>query len=223
MKKNWIFALFLLVSSVSGFTQTASNSIGTSDNDAKKILDAVTAKFKTYKSVKADFTLKVEGSNGKVQATKKGTVYMAGQKYKVNITGQEIFCDGKTVWTYDKSSNEVQVSQFDASASAITPQKLFSNFYDKDYLYKQNEDHKEGAKTIQEIELTPVDKNKAFFKVLIFVDKASKNITGTRVFEKNGNRYSYGIASFTPNAKVDDSMFTFDPKKYPGVEVIDLR
>jgi len=151
MKKNLFFALFLVMTSVYGIAQTSSNSIGTSDPDAKKILDAVTAKFKSYKSVKADFTLKVEGSNGKVQATKKGTVLMAAQKYRVTITGQEIFCDGKTVWTFDKSSNEVQVSQFDGSASAITPQKLFSNFYDKDYLYKQNEDHKEGAKTIQEI------------------------------------------------------------------------
>ena len=27
---------------------------------------------------------------------------MKGPKYRVNITGQEIFCDGKDVWTYDK-------------------------------------------------------------------------------------------------------------------------
>jgi outer membrane lipoprotein carrier protein len=43
------------------------------------------------------------------------------------------------------------------------------------------------------------------------------------MFDKGGNRYKYTIAKFNPNVKVDDSFFTFDPKKYPGVEVIDLR
>jgi hypothetical protein len=60
---------------------------------------------------------------------------------------------GKTIWTYDKSANEVQVSQFDASGSSITPQKLFTNFYDKDYLYKLNDEKKVGAKTYQVVEL----------------------------------------------------------------------
>jgi outer membrane lipoprotein-sorting protein len=44
-----------------------------------------------------------------------------------------------------------------------------------------------------------------------------------KIFEKNGNQYSYEITNFTPNANVTDATFTFDPKKYPGVEVVDLR
>ena len=36
------------------------NSLGTSDPAAKNILDAVSAKFKTFKAVQAAFTLKVE-------------------------------------------------------------------------------------------------------------------------------------------------------------------
>jgi outer membrane lipoprotein carrier protein len=223
MKRFLILATILLIRSIPGLTQIPNNSIGTNDPDAKKILDAVTAKFKTYKTVKAEFTMNIEGSNGKLQASKKGLVNMKDTKYRVSLTGQEIFCDGVTVWTFDKSSNEVQISQYDPGTSAITPQKLFSNFYDKDFLYKQNADKKQGGKTIQEIELTPVDKSKAFFKVLVFIDKATRNIVGTKVFEKNGNRYSYMVSKFSPNAKIDDSMFSFDAKKFPGVEVIDLR
>ena len=36
---------------------------------------------------------------------------MKGNKYKVDITGQEIYSDGKTIWTYDKSSNEVTITK----------------------------------------------------------------------------------------------------------------
>ena len=52
---------------------------------------------------------------------------------KVTIVGQEIFCDGVNVWNYDKSSNEVTITKFDNSSSGLTPQKMFTNFYDKDF------------------------------------------------------------------------------------------
>jgi outer membrane lipoprotein carrier protein len=222
MKKNsTVLALLLFVISTS-FAQ-APKGLGKSDPEAKKILDAVSAKFKTYQTVKANFTLKVENSAGKAQGTKTGVVQMKGMKYKVVITGQEIICDGKTIWTFDKSANEVQVSTLDNSAGNITPQKLFTNFYDKDFLYIQNEDVKRGNKTYQVVELTPIDKTKPFFKVLIEVDKAAVSIVSTKVFEKNGNRYTYSINSMSTNSAMPDDTFVFDPKKYPGVEVIDLR
>lgn len=222
MKKiTTVFALLFFVISTS-FAQ-APKGLGKSDPEAKKILDAVSAKFKTYQTVKANFTLKVENSAGKAQGTKTGVVQMKGMKYKVVITGQEIICDGKTIWTFDKSANEVQVSTLDNSAGSITPQKLFTNFYDKDFLYIQNEDVKRGNKTYQVVELTPIDKTKPFFKVLIEVDKAAVSIVSTKVFEKNGNRYTYSINSMSTNSAMPDDTFVFDPKKYPGVEVIDLR
>ena len=43
------------------------------------------------------------------------------------------------------------------------------------------------------------------------------------MFDKGGNRYKYTITKFVPNANVSENYFTFDTKKYPGVEVIDLR
>jgi outer membrane lipoprotein carrier protein len=194
-----------------------------SDPAAKQVLDAVSTKFKTYKAVQSAFTLKVEDAKGKVQGVKSGTVYMKGPKYRVNITGQDIFCDGSTIWTYDKASNEVTITQLDPSSSSITPQKLFTNFYDKDFLYKMNGEKKEGSKTLQEIEMTPTDKNKAFHKVYLLVDKKTQSIYSTKVLEKNGNKYSYTVNSLNGKANVEDAMFVFDKKKYPGVEEVDLR
>ena len=201
----------------------APKEMGKSDPEAKKVLDAVSAKFKTFKSVKASFALKIENAAGKVQGTKSGTVMMKGVKYRVSITGQEIFCDGATIWTYDMAAKEVQVSDLDNSSGSITPQKLFTNFYDKDFLFMLNPDVTRAGKTYQVVELTPVDKTKPFFKVVIEVDKASKVIMSTRVFEKNGNRYLYAISSMATTTVIPDDSFAFNLKKYPGVEVIDLR
>ncbi len=126
--------LFTLMIACLAAAAQAPKAMGKSDPEAKKVLDAVSAKFKTFKSVKASFALKIENAAGKVQGTKAGTVMMKGVKYRVSITGQEIFCDGATIWTYDMAANEVQVSALDNSSGSITPQKLFTNFYDKDFL-----------------------------------------------------------------------------------------
>lgn len=215
MKKIFLL-LGLAITVLTGFSQG-------NDPAAKKVLDAVSNKFKTYKAVQSNFTLQVEDGNGKVQGTKKGIVYMKGSKYRVNITGQEIYSDGKNVWTYDKAANEVTITQLDASGAGFTPQKLFTSFYDKDFLYKLNGEKKEGAKTLQEIELTPVDKTKAFHKVYLLVDKKSQTIYSTRVLEKNGNKYSYTVNSLNSKAPIGDDMFVFNKSKYPGVEEVDLR
>lgn len=212
---------FLTFFASNGFSQN--NKLGVSDPDAKAILDNVSAKFKTYKTVSADFTLSITNANGKVEGTKKGIVYMRGSKYRVNISGQEIYSDGNNIWTYDKSANEVQLTKFDPSSNTITPQKMFTNFYDKDFLYKLNGEKKVGNKVIQEIELTPVDKTKTFFKVLVEVDKATKNIVSSKVFEKNGDRFIYTVNSMKTNADLPESLFSYDAKKHPGVEVVDLR
>ncbi|MFT3981722.1 MAG: outer membrane lipoprotein carrier protein LolA [Ferruginibacter sp.] len=195
--------------------------MGKSDPEGKKVLDAVSAKFKTYKTVTAKFSLKIENAAGKSLGVKTGTVYMKGVKYRISVTGQEIFSDGSNVWTYDKAANEVTITKIDPNANSLTPQKLFTNFYEKDFLYKLNGPVKVGAKTLKEVELTPIDKTKPFHKVLLYVDNNA--INSTKIFEKTGNRYTYSTTSLTPNTAVADAMFVFDAKKYPGVEVVDLR
>ncbi|HEX5654521.1 MAG TPA: outer membrane lipoprotein carrier protein LolA [Chitinophagaceae bacterium] len=215
--KNLYLILITLCITMTGLAQTKN------DPDAKKVLDAVSAKFKTFKTVKATFTYKVENAAGKALSSKNGSILMKGTKYRVSFSGQEIFSDGKTVWNYDKAANEVTISNLDASGSTITPQKLFTNFYDNDFLYKMNGEKKMGAKTIQEIEMTPTDKSRPFHKVYVLVDKNARTLYSTRVLEKAGNRYSYTVGNMNTSSALADNQFVFDKSKYPGVEVVDLR
>ena len=198
-----------------------SRGLGSNDPDAKKILDAVSNKFKSFKSVKAKFALKIENATGKSVGNKAGSVYMKGTRYRISLPGQDIFSDGTTTWTYDKTANEVTINKLDPTANSITPQKLFTNFYDKDFLYKLNGIVKVNGKPMQEVELTPIDKTKTYFKVLVYVN--SSIINSTKVMEKTGNKYTYSINNMVTNGVIEDGVFVFDQKKYPGVEVVDLR
>ncbi len=193
------------------------------DPAAKAVLDGVSAKFKTFTTVNAAFSYKVENASGKALSSKTGNISMKGTKYYIKFSGQEIFCDGSTVWNYDSNANEVTISKVDASSASITPQKLFTNFYDKDFRSVMNGEKKIGAKTVQEIEMTPIDKTKPFHKVYVLVDKAAKTIYSTKVLENAGNRYTYTVTSMKTNTPIADAQFTFDKKKYPNPEVVDLR
>lgn len=218
--KNFLTVAFLMGIVATGLAQTAN------DPAAKKILDGVSTKFKTYKAVQAQFTLKVEDGKGKLQGSQKGVVYMKSSKYRVTLSGKEnkeIFSDGTNTWTYDKASNEVTITKVDPTAKTITPQNLMTNFYDKDFLYKLNGEKKEAGRTLQEIEMTPTDKSKTFHKVYVYVDKAKQGIYSTKVLDKNGNKYTYTVNSLNGNATVSDQLFVFDKSKYPGVEEVDLR
>ena len=223
MKKFFTFLVFASTGFFAGAQTTTSNNPVKNDPDAKKVLDAVSAKFRTYKSPQATFTYKIENAQGKAISTKKGTVKMKGSRYRVSIPGMEIFSDGKINWNYDKAANEVTVKDVDVNSGELSPQKLFTNFYDKDFLYKLNGEKKEVGKVLQEIEMTPTNKNRPFHKVYLWIDKATKTLYSARILEKTGNRYSYTINTFQSAVTIADADFVFNKAKYPGVEVVDLR
>ena len=193
------------------------------DAKAQAVLQNVSKKMSSLKSLKANFALHLSGNNGKMTDNKKGTFSMKGGKYHVMLSGQEIICDNKTVWTYTKDANEVQVSNYDPNAQTMSPAKLFTNFYDKEYKYKYIGEQKVQGKNCDVIEMTPIAAGKQFSKVDVDIDKATSTIVSGVVYEKSGNKYQYDISGFTPNAPIADSYFTFDPKAHPGVEVVDLR
>jgi len=216
IKKITIFACSALLVSVSTYAQT--------DAKAKAVLDGVTKKVTALKSLKANFTLNLTGGKGgKVTDQKKGSISLKGQKYHVLLNGQEIICDNKTVWTYNKESKEVNISNFNPDEQTISPAKLFTNFYDKEYKYSYKGERKQQGKNCDIIELSPLDAKKKFSKIELMVDKSSSIIVGGNIWEKNGNQYQYTVSNFTADPQIADSYFTWEKKDHPGVEEVDLR
>ena len=89
-------ALLLMLTLFAGLANAQTKSTK-NDPEAKKVLDAVSTRFKSFATVQASFTYKVENAAGKVLSTKSGTITMKGTRYKLSFGGQEIFCNGTTV------------------------------------------------------------------------------------------------------------------------------
>lgn len=214
---KYILTAFILVGSfLGGHAQT--------DAKAKAILAQVSKKYRSYDAIKADFTFTIENPQAKLKKSDNGILYARSKanKYKISMKDQDLISDGKTVWTHLKSEREVQLSEVDNSADALNPAKLFT-IYETGYKYVYNGDTKVNGKIQHVIDLTPTDSKNSIFKIRLNVDKLTKHITNAVIFNKNGNRYSYSIKTFTPNVKVSDAIFVFDEKKHPGVNVEDLR
>jgi outer membrane lipoprotein-sorting protein len=210
--------LLLTISSVMGLQAQ------TTDAKAKAILAEVSKKYRAYNVIKTDFSFTLENPQAKIKETQQGSLIAnsTANKYKVTMTDQELYSDGKSQWTYLKANKEVQVTDVDNNTDGINPAKIFT-IYEKGYKYLFTGEKKVGTKTLQTIDLSPLDIKKSIFKIRLTIDKAAKQITNVVIFDKSGNRYTYAIKSFTPNVKVAESAFAFDAKKYPGVEVVDLR
>jgi len=192
------------------------------DAKAKLILDKVSANFKSAKTMKANFSLAVKEANGKTSTSRKGTFLMKGANYKIDMGKQQIICNGHTIWTYLIANKEVQVSNYNPNEQTISPAKLFSGSYEKEYKYHYSGQQTIDGKKVAVIELTPVG-SKSFNRVLLYVDQAKSMITGGEIFEKSGSSYVYKIAHVQTNVPLNNSEFSFNTKQHPDVEVIDLR
>ena len=191
------------------------------DAKAKNILEGVTKKVKSLNSMKANFVLNLTG--GKVKDTKKGTLSLKGEKYHIVLGAQEIICDTKTTWTYNKDTKEVQITTPGQGDQSISPAKLLTNAYDKDYKYSYKGEKKEQGKNCDFIELFPKDAGKKISKIELYVDKATSMVSSVNTFDKNGNQTQYILSNLTQNPNIPDTYFSWNQKEHPGIEVVDLR
>jgi len=190
------------------------------DQKAIALLDEVSTKTKAYKSIKADFSYTMVNDKAKINEEKTGSLLISGDKYKMVAAGQTIFSDGKTIWTYIKESNEVQVNSLDNKDDALTPSKLLTSYnanYKSRIIKDKNADP--GTETIELIPNTV----KNFTRAILGIDKVKKQVKSFTIFDKSGNTFTYKISKFQTDLPVTPADFVFDEKKFPGVEVIDMR
>ncbi len=209
MKKSYVLLLAPVLLLQISFAQ--------SDAGAKKILDAVSAKVKASKGVTGNFALKSITSKGKPNGTKTGNICIKGEKYILKQGKTEVICDGAKTYSYD-GNKTITVTSTEEASETLSPQKLLSGSYDKEYGYKLV-----GSKgNSYEIEMKPNDSRKSFQKVSLFVDKSKNMITKAVIFDKGDNTLELSISNMNTNATLQDNLFIFNKAKYPpDTEILD--
>jgi outer membrane lipoprotein-sorting protein len=226
IKRVWLCLTILLT--------VISVSKAQTDPKAKAILSTVSKKYKSFSAIQSGFSYTMHSPQQNIKGFKQSGTIIASpktNKFKVTtydvsggkkIIAQEIISDGKTQWTYQKKENEVQVNDADNNSQSLNPAQVFT-IYEKGYKYLFTGELKQQGIVYQQIELTPTDSKKPFFKIKLLVNKAKSTIYSAAVFDKNGSRYTYILNTPATDYKGTDTIFGFNKKNYPGVEVVDLR
>jgi outer membrane lipoprotein-sorting protein len=211
---KYLISFLLLLVASAGISQTK-------DQNAIKLLDEVSAKTKAYKAIKAEFSYTMENKQAKINEEKSGSLLISGDKYRLTIVGQTVISDGKTIWTYIKESNEVQINSPDNKDDVMTPSKLLSS-YNENYRSRIIHDKNQTDPNVETLELIP-NKVKNIIRAILSIDKTKKQVKSFALYDKNGNIFTYKVTKFIPDAPVTAADFSFDAKQFPGVEVTDMR
>ena len=196
---------------------TAGSLMAQKDKRAETILDGMSTRYKALSSYQATFSYSSD------RDTYKGDITVKGSMFRLKTAGQEVFTDGNVMSTYVKEANEVNVQEYDASATGdFNPTKIYS-MYKKGFTYTYLREQKTAGRMLDVIELKPEKKNTQIANVQISVDRADKSVRTWQIIDKNGKKTAYTISKFTPNPTLPPGYFVFDKSKYPGVEVVDLR
>ncbi|MDN5200614.1 outer membrane lipoprotein carrier protein LolA [Fulvivirgaceae bacterium BMA10] len=214
MKRILVFVLVIC-----GMTNIA---LAQQDARAKGVLDAMSKKYQSIPSFKAKFSQILENDEESINEEFSGEITIKGQMFKLVMGEQEIFNNGTTQWTYLKEVNEVNIDTYEPEDGEINPTNIY-NAYKEGYKYVYLEDQQEKGRSLAIIDLIPEDKSLQFFKIRMKIDKGDNSLKSWRMFDKNGNRYEYRITAFDSKFTASNNYFEFNPAKYPGVEVIDLR
>lgn len=218
--KSIFLSTFLLLFICSLFGQT--------DTKAKTILDQTSKKNNAYKTISVDFKFQTTSLQTDKTVHEAGKITIKGDKYHLILSNSEVICDGKSVYTYLKESNEVNITKPEPAKKNngdfffSNPKDLFT-IYNKDFKSKYISETSAGGISCHEIDLYPNDLKTKYTKIKAFIDKTSLQIVSVKVFQKDGTQYVLELSNFSGNLEIKDADFTFDKKKYPKAEINDMR
>ena len=198
------------------------------DPEAKTLLDKAAKQAAGYKTISAAFDCVYENLAEEKSENYNGTLQLKGNRFRIDIDKTITFCDGKNRWAYLTESNEVTISKIEASNDDAPEDRFMSDpmslytIYRTGFKYVMGDTEEIGGKTMQIVEISPENIKKPYFKIKYWFTP-NNDLYQIKCFQKDGTRFTLTLTKFTTNQKIDDAALNFDAKKFPGVEVIDMR
>ena len=178
-----------------------------------QILDRCANQIRNAKSLTANYSM----SGGDISG--KGSITLAGDKFRIISSDMSIWYDGKTQWSYMPAAKEVNIVE-------PTPEELqevnpfaIINSLKKTYEAKNL---KAPAGT-HKISFTAKNAKATVKRVDLTINAKTMWPTDITLHRKSGSPITIKVTDVKTGTALPIATFRFDKKKYPGVEVVDLR
>ena len=191
------------------------------DEIAKKILDDLSVKGKSYTDITAEFTLNFSNLEQEIDEDSEGKIWIKEDMYKLDMSSDlSIINNGETLWYVMKDVPEAQIMDNDPE-DEMNPSRIFT-IYEKGYKYEYKGSEEINSNNVHKIDLYP-NETGIISLITLYIDAKKTEIIKIEIVEKTGGTTTYNITKFITNSNIPISTFDFKSKDYPNIEVIDLR
>ena len=204
--KNIIACLFLLFA-----TQAL-----TAQNNAEALIRLVVDQLKSHKNVEMVFTYQISPDGKNLGESEKGHAWLQGEAYKIEMANQQTISDGKTIWSYLIEDEEVMVSNA-TDGTDNTPLKLLTSL-DESYVATLTGIDAQGLATIE-----LANPKGQYKRVTLKINTKKVELKNADIYMEDGSKVVITVEEMKFDQQLDDKFFTFDTKKHPKVDVIDMR
>ena len=185
-------------------------------NNAEALVRIMVDQVKSHKNVEMAFTYQISPDGKNYSDAQEGHAWLQGNAYKIEMAEQQSISDGTTIWTYLVDDEEVMVSDA-TEGEDNTPLKLLTSL-DKNYVATLTNIDNQGNATIE-----LANPKGQYKRVTLKMNAMKAELKSADVYLEDGTKVAVTVKEMKYDQNLDDKFFTFDEKKHPNVEVIDMR
>lgn len=198
-----------------------------SDEKSAAILKAVSATNSAYNNIQVTFSYTLENKEANVNDTRDGELTLVGNKFHLQLMGQDIYSDGEIVWYVMKEDLEVHIKSVEEfkGETELDPANFF-NQYDKGYRSQFRDEETKDGKNLNVVDLFPeAPGKKPYSRIRMGIDKATDHIVYSKTFGKDGTNYILEVKNMKTNSDIPAGQFVFSQSKYEAedYDVVDFR
>ena len=187
----------------------------TAQNNAETLIRLMVNQMKNHKNVELNYQYQVD-AEGQTSDAQEGIAWLQGEAYKVEMAEQHIISDGKTIWTYLIEDKEVMISNATDGVDN-TPLKLLTSL-DESYAATLAGIDAQGVATIE-----LANPKGQYSRVTLKANVNKMEIKSLDVYMQDGSKLIITVDKMKFDQELGEKFFTYDTKKHPKVDVIDMR
>jgi chaperone LolA len=189
--------------------------------DADDIVRRLQKRYDGIRDLTVAFTQTVRYGVTQATQTFEGRLWMKkGNRYRIELEGQTIVTDGKSVWTYSELNKQVLIDNYREDPRSFTPDCALANA-PKDYYSTLIEKEKLGGTEVSVVKLVPKDDKSILRSMKIWVNPSDWLMAKVETLDVSDNVTTYVTKETKVNSGLSDTLFRFETP--PGVETVDLR